>query len=91
MIQYDLFSFEAKTDHRRSAEEEQYCSAPATPGRGRRCARCGRPLNGGGLPVAFVGLCCWDCYHKPMGRRDGRRDLSSDASGERNVGYNWRQ
>ncbi|MDD3566579.1 MAG: hypothetical protein PHN90_13035 [Methanothrix sp.] len=66
------------------------CPAPAIPGRGRRCARCGRPLNGGGLEVAFVGLCCWDCYVKG-GRKDGRSDLSSDAVGDRNSGYNWRR
>lgn len=58
---------------------------------GRRCARCGRPLGGGGLDVAFVGRVCWDCYHKPMGRKDGRGDLSSDAGAERNVGYNLRR
>ena len=90
MIQYDLFSFEAKTGHRRNVEEEQDCPALATPGRGRRCARCGRPLNGGGLEVAFVGLCCWDCFMKG-GRKDGRGDLSSDAVGERNSGYNSRR
>jgi len=58
---------------------------------GGRCARCGKPLRGGGLMVAFVGFCCWRCFHEPMGRRDGRVSASSDPSGERNCGYNWRR
>lgn len=57
---------------------------------GRRCARCGRRLGGGGLYSLGWGTVCWECYHKP-GRRDGRGDLSSDASGSRNSGYNLRR
>jgi hypothetical protein len=57
---------------------------------GRRCARCGRRLGGGGLYSLGWGTVCWECYHKP-GRRDGRADASSDAAGERNSGYNLRR
>lgn len=31
---------------------------------GRRCAKCGRRLGGGGLKVlGWPGLLCWNCYH----------------------------
>lgn len=58
---------------------------------GGRCSRCGKPLRGGGLKaVGWPGLLCWNCWHQG-GRRDGRADLSSDASGSRNSGYNLRR
>ncbi len=58
---------------------------------GQRCSKCGKPLSGGGLLVLGYGLCCWNCYHKTSSRRDGKGDLSSDATAERNAGYNWRR
>ncbi|MDD3566636.1 MAG: hypothetical protein PHN90_13320 [Methanothrix sp.] len=58
---------------------------------GRRCAKCGRRLGGGGLEVVGYGLCCWRCYNSTTTRRDGRGDASSDAAGERNSGYNLRR
>jgi len=64
---------------------------PATGYRGRKCAKCGAPLNGGGNVVVGWGRVCWSCYHSNLGRRDGRGDLSSDASGSRNSGYNLRR
>jgi len=96
-MQADLFSFERgrspPSRGRPGAEDPEVVSSPppTTVYRGRKCAKCGRPLNGGGLQAAGGGLVCWDCWHSNLGRRDGRADLSSDASGERNTGYNWRR
>lgn len=47
-------------------EVDQYSSTHLY--RGRRCARCGKPLNGGGLILVGFGLVCWSCYTKG-GRR----------------------
>lgn len=58
---------------------------------GSRCAKCHKPLRGGGLYALGWGRLCWGCWHGPLGRRDGRTDLSSDAAGERNSGYNLRR
>lgn len=90
MRQVDLLSFAEGSRLRPGGGEDEGEELPVHTW-GRRCARCGRPLGGGGLDVAFVGRVCWDCYHKPMGRKDGRGDLSSDAGAERNVGYNLRR
>jgi hypothetical protein len=92
--QSDLFSFAEgrgrSPPSRDCPEESEDCPAPAIPGRGRKCAKCGRPLNGGGLDLLGWGLVCWNCYHQG-GRRDGRGDMSSDATGSRNSGYNLRR
>jgi len=96
MIQADLFSFEEgrSPSSRGFAEdhddEGELSRSPPPGGRGRKCAKCGRPLNGGGLELLGFGLVCWNCYHQG-GRRDGRADASSDAAGERNSGYNRRR
>ena len=96
MIQADLFSFEEgrSPSSRGFAEdhddEGDLFRSPPPRGRGRKCARCGQPLNGGGLELLGFGLVCWRCVNKG-GRRDGRGDLSSDATAERNAGYNWRR
>ena len=90
--QCDLFDFASGPRPHRDEVDDEDEVAPLAEYRGRRCARCGKPLRGGGLKVmGWPGLVCWDCFHKPMGRRDGRRDLSSDASGSRNSGYNLRR
>jgi hypothetical protein len=73
-------------------DEGEAVSPPLAEYRGRRCARCGHPLGRGGLWASGWGLLCWSCFtDRGLGRRDGRGDLSSDASGERNTGYNWRR
>ncbi len=94
-MQSSLFAFEPGRSPPRGgvdAEElEPVASSSPTAYRGRKCAKCGRPLNGGGLRASGWGLVCWDCYHSNLGRRDGRTDLSSDASGSRNSGYNLRR
>jgi len=95
--QSDLFSFEEgrSPPSRGYAEDHddggELSRSPPPGGRGRKCAKCGRPLNGGGLRVMGWGLVCWDCYHSNLGRRDGRADASSDADGCRNSGYNLRR
>lgn len=71
-------------------DEGDLFRSPPPRGRGRKCAKCGKPLNGGGLELLGFGLVCWRCFNKG-GRRDGRGDLSSDATAERNAGYNWRR
>ncbi|MDF0594268.1 hypothetical protein P0O24_11830 [Methanotrichaceae archaeon M04Ac] len=43
------------------------------------------------MEVVGYGLCCWRCFNSTTARRDGRGDLSSDASGSRNDGYNLRR
>ncbi len=92
MRQIDLSSFAEGPNPRPLAGDDDEGEDLGGVVPGDRCSRCGKPLRGGGLKViGWPGRVCWDCYHKPMGRRDGRRDLSSDASGERNVGYNWRR
>jgi len=100
ILQADLFSFEEgrSPPSRGFAEDHddggELCRSPPTTAagyRGRKCAKCGKPLNGGGLKAMGWGLVCWDCYHSNLGRRDGRADASSDASGERNSGYNLRR
>ena len=96
MRQSDLFSFEEgrSPSSRGFAEdhddEGDLFRSPPPRGRGRKCAKCGKPLNGGGLELLGFGLVCWRCFNKG-GRRDGRGDLSSDATAERNAGYNWRR
>lgn len=93
-VQSSLFHFEpGRSPPRGDAEDPEPVASSPPPAayRGRKCAKCGRPLNGGGLQAAGWGLVCWDCWHSNLGRRDGRSDLSSDASGERNTGYNWRR
>jgi hypothetical protein len=95
ILQADLFSFEkgARSPRLRALEdpdEADVSRLSPTGYQGRKCARCGRPLNGGGLELLGFGLVCWRCFNKG-GRRDGRGDLSSDATAERNAGYNWRR
>ncbi len=99
MRQSDLSSFTEGRDPRarvfvgegEDLEPAVSDSPPATTAyRGRRCAKCGRPLNGGGLELLGFGLVCWRCFNKG-GRRDGKGDLSSDATAERNAGYNRRR
>ena len=95
-MQADLSSFaEGRSPPRGVVDAEDLGgvapSPPPTAYRGRKCAKCGRPLNGGGLEVVGWGRVCWDCYHSNLGRRDGKGDLSSDADGCRNSGYNLRR
>lgn len=85
--QADLPSFEpgARISPSRGVDEDKNCPIPAT--RGRRCARCGRPLNGGGREVVFVGLCCWSCCKREWGKskcqiRMRGTDLSGGAGHE---------
>jgi hypothetical protein len=93
-LQSSLFAFEPGRSPPRGgvdAEDlEPVASSSSIAYRGRKCAKCGRPLNGGGLELLGFGLVCWSCFHQG-GRRDGRGDLSSDASGSRNSGYNLRR
>ena len=95
-LQLDLFGFEAdgaRAPRSRALEdpdEADVSRLSLTGYQGRKCARCGQPLNGGGLELLGFGLVCWRCFNKG-GRRDGRGDLSSDATAERNAGYNWRR
>jgi len=94
MIQADLSSFAEGALPPRGGDvddEGDLFRSPPPGGRGRKCAKCGRPLNGGGLRAAGWGLVCWSCFHSNLGRRDGRADASSDAAGERNSGYNLRR
>ena len=86
MRQADLFDF-ASGPRPRQDEVDDEDEAEGLPVHqwGKRCVRCGRRLGGGGLWVSGWGLCCWDCYHKPMGRRDGRGDASRVAAAERNC------
>ncbi len=92
MIQADLSVFaEGPITRALADDDDEEGEDPGGFIPGGRCVRCGKPLRGGGLPVAFVGLCCWDCYHKPLGRRDGRADASRDAAAERNCGYGARR
>lgn len=95
-MQSSLFSFEEgrsppsrgyAEDH---DDEGDLFRSPPPRGRGRKCAKCGKPLNGGGLELVGFGMVCWLCFNKG-GRRDGKGDLSSDATAERNAGYNWRR
>jgi hypothetical protein len=97
-MQSDLSSFaEGRSSPSRGYAEDhddegELSRSPPPVGRGRKCAKCGRFLNGGGLKaMGWPGLLCWDCFHSNLGRRDGRADASSDASGERNVGYSARR
>ncbi|GEM_PF-4850725 len=48
-------------------DEVDYISVPHQY-RGRRCARCGKPLNGGGLVLVGHGFVCWSCYSRGGGR-----------------------
>jgi len=96
MIRQSDFSSFAEGPHPRALAEDDEGEVvpsppPATGYRGRKCAKCGAPLNGGGNVVVGWGRVCWSCYHSNLGRRDGRGDLSSDASGSRNSGYNLRR
>ena len=90
--QSDLFNFAEGSLPPRGGDVDDEGEDPGGVVPGGRCSRCGKPLRGGGLKVmGWPGRVCWSCFHKPMGRRDGRGDLSSDAAGERNTGYNWRR
>ena len=92
--QSDLSSFAEGRDPRSRvfSDVDEGEGVPSPPYRGRRCARCGHPLGRGGLWASGWGLLCWNCFQeKGLGRRDRRGDLSSDASGSRNSGYNWRR
>jgi len=95
LMQSSLFAFEpGRSPSRGYPDAEDHDEDEILGGfiPGGRCSKCGHPLRGGGLKVmGWPGLLCWDCYHSNLGRRDGRNDLSSDASGERNTGYNWRR
>ena len=90
--QPDFSSFaEGPRPHQDEVDDEGEV-VPSPPYRGRRCARCGHPLGRGGFWAAGWGLLCWSCFQdKGLGRRDRQGGLSSDASGERNTGYNWRR
>jgi len=92
-LQSSLFAFEPGRSPRAEVDEDDsvVSSPPTIACRGRKCAKCGKPLNGGGLEVMGWGKVCWSCYHSNLGRRDGRTDLSSDADGCRNSGYNLRR
>jgi hypothetical protein len=93
-MQSSLFHFEPGRSPPRGGGDAEDLEAVSSlsPTRGRRCARCGKPLGRGGLYASGWGLLCWDCFtNKSLGRRDGRGDLSSDADGCRNSGYNLRR
>jgi len=74
MIQADLFSFEEgrSPPSRGYAEDHddggELSRSPPPGGRGRKCAKCGRPLNGGGLSLVGYGLVCWPCFQQGWGR-----------------------
>ena len=73
--QSDLFNFAEGSLPPRGGDvddEGELSRSPPPRGRGRKCAKCGKPLNGGGLRVMGWGLVCWDCYHSNLGRGDGR-------------------
>jgi hypothetical protein len=91
--QADLSSFEpGRSPPGRACIDDDEGDGVPSPVRGRRCARCGHPLGRGGNYAMGWGLLCWNCFQdKGLGRRDGRASASSDASAERNVGYNWRR
>ena len=86
MRQVDLLSFAegSRLPPRGGEDEGEEDLGGVVPG--SRCSRCGKPLRGGGLKViGWPGRVCWNCYHKPMGRRDGRGDASRAAAAERNC------
>ena len=91
MRQADLFDFaEGHRPYQDEADDGDEAEVLPAHQWGKRCVRCGRRLCGGGLWVSGLGLCCWVCYHKPVGHRAGRGGLSRDANSERNT-YNWRR
>lgn len=76
MRQSDLFSFAEgrgrsppirgyAEDH---GDEGELTRLSPPGGRGRKCAKCGRPLNGGGLYLVGYGLVCWPCFQQGWGR-----------------------
>jgi len=92
--QSDLFSFEeGRSPSSRGFAEDHDDEGEELPVHtwGRRCAKCGRRLGGGGLVVVGYGLCCWRCFNSTTTRRDGRGDASRDAAAERNCGYGARR
>lgn len=75
MRQSDLSSFTEGRDPRARVFvgegedlEPAVSDPPAAAYHGRRCAKCGRPLNGGGLSLVGYGLVCWPCFQQGWGR-----------------------
>lgn len=91
---YNFWGGTHKHDHHKTEDDREHDLDRQTDDenyRGARCAKCGKPLHGGGLVALGWGKICWACWHSPLGRKDGRTDLSSDADGARNSGYNLRR